>query len=329
MNTIFEVERELLIKQIPYSLFEKDSYIELKSNKYGRIRITETDFVNKFSVIRKNDVLVSYCTLKEVIDFVKKYVKPVEPVECTKIDNSENLTDTQLKISEILDAMKDLLLYKNKKYGDSAINPKKIFYKGDSTNSILIRLDDKIGRVMSHTDEKPRTNDVADIIGYCTLLLISMGVTPEDIAMRRAQGYTTTFYVCCNPSFPNTFTTSQPYEAELLGWKNIAHDYDGFLRWAYNSWAENPQYDSRFGNWMSGDTYFVYPYNRSSIRFERLIDGIEVSEKIRALRVAAADMSGVDAVLEKVRTMKITDYEQPWRDIVIEARKALDDASRK
>ena len=90
--------------------------------------------------------------------------------------------DTQAKIREITDAMKDLLLYKNKKYGDSAINPKKIFYKGDSTNSILIRLDDKIGRVMSNTEEKPRVNDVCDIIGYCTLLLISMGVTAEDIA---------------------------------------------------------------------------------------------------------------------------------------------------
>ena len=62
------------------------------------------------------------------------------------------------------------------------VNPKGIFYKGDSTNSILIRLDDKIGRVMSNTEEKPRVNDVCDIIGYCTLLLISMGVTAEDIA---------------------------------------------------------------------------------------------------------------------------------------------------
>lgn len=35
---------------------------------------------------------------------------------------------------------------------------------------------------MSNPDEKPRINDVADIIGYCTLLMISMGVTPEDIA---------------------------------------------------------------------------------------------------------------------------------------------------
>ena len=91
-------------------------------------------------------------------------------------------TPTQRKIREITNAMQDLLLYKNNKYGDSAINPKKVFYKGDATNSILIRLDDKLGRVMSNTEAKPRVNDVCDIIGYCTLLLISMGVTPEDIA---------------------------------------------------------------------------------------------------------------------------------------------------
>lgn len=90
-------------------------------------------------------------------------------------------TSTQQKIKDVLSGMTDLLLYKNRKYGDSAIHPKKIFYKGDSTNSILIRLDDKIGRVMSNTEEKPRVNDVADIIGYCTLLLVSMGITSEDL----------------------------------------------------------------------------------------------------------------------------------------------------
>ena len=62
-----------------------------------------------------------------------------------------------------------------------ALNPKHIFYKGDAVNSILIRLDDKLGRIMANTDEKPRINDVADIIGYCTLLLISMGVDKADI----------------------------------------------------------------------------------------------------------------------------------------------------
>lgn len=92
-----------------------------------------------------------------------------------------NENDTQNKINEIMEAMQDLLLYKNRLYGNSALNPKQIFYKGDAVNSILIRLDDKLGRIMANTDEKPRINDVADIIGYCTLLLISMGVDKADI----------------------------------------------------------------------------------------------------------------------------------------------------
>ena len=85
-----------------------------------------------------------------------------------------NENDTQNKINEIMEAMQDLLLSKNRLYGNSALNPKHIFYKGDAVNSILIRLDDKLGRIMANTDEKPRINDVADIIGYCTLLLIRM-----------------------------------------------------------------------------------------------------------------------------------------------------------
>lgn len=92
-----------------------------------------------------------------------------------------NENDTQNKINEIMEAMQDLLLSKNRLYGNSALNPKQIFYKGDAVNSILIRLDDKLGRIMANTDEKPRINDVADIIGYCILLLISMGVDKADI----------------------------------------------------------------------------------------------------------------------------------------------------
>lgn len=154
-------------------------------------------------------------------------------------------------------------------------------------------------------------------------------VSKEDIDMRREKGFYTTFYVCCHPSFPNTFTCSDPYESELLGWYNVAYDYDGILRWAYNSWAAEPEMDSRFGKWISGDTYFVYPYNRSSIRFEKLIDGIEVAEKVRQLRRDGVDVSEIEAALAKVRSAKITDYDQPWYEIMTEAREALDAVSRK
>lgn len=144
-----------------------------------------------------------------------------------------------------------------------------------------------------------------------------------DILERRGKGLNTTFYVCCNPRYPNTFTNSQPYEAELLGWYGLALDYDGMLRWAYNSWPADPMTDSRYGNWNSGDTYLVYPGNRSSVRFERLIDGIQSAEKVRTLRKEGVNVSEIDKVLEQIRSLNVNDPTLPWRQIVITAKEAL------
>ena len=154
-------------------------------------------------------------------------------------------------------------------------------------------------------------------------------VDHEDIVMRRENNQNTTFYVCCGPHFPNTFTWSQPYEAEMLGWLNVTYDYDGMLRWAYNSWPSDPQMDSRFGSWPAGDTYLTYPQCRSSLRFERLIDGIESAEKVRRLRVAGVDISEVEAMLKKIRSTDFLDHKQPWLEIIKQARATLDEASRK
>ena len=138
-------------------------------------------------------------------------------------------------------------------------------------------------------------------------------VDPADLEARRAKGYSTTFYVCCGPAYPNTFTSSQPYESELLGWHGVAMDFDGMLRWAYNSWCENPVQDSRYGNWPAGDTFFVYPDARSSIRFERLIDGIEISEKVRILKKEGVDLAPLyDALQQEFLANNINDPWQPW-----------------
>lgn len=104
-----------------------------------------------------------------------------------KAASKEELTGTQLRISEVSDAMKDLLLYKNKMYGDSAINPLRVFTAHlhdanlpDNVIEICVRLDDKLSRVKNAGEL--RFNDVEDIIGYCTLLLIGLGAKPTDIA---------------------------------------------------------------------------------------------------------------------------------------------------
>lgn len=87
--------------------------------------------------------------------------------------------DTQERIIELTDAIKELLLEKNKRYGDSAISPKRRFSKLDATQGILIRLDDRMNRIKS--SDELRTNDISDLIGYLFLLLISKGVTSGEI----------------------------------------------------------------------------------------------------------------------------------------------------
>ena len=161
----------------------------------------------------------------------------------------------------------------------------------------------------------------------CSVAQRQLYLTQEEIDERRAKGHVTTFYVCCSTYFPNSFTYSQPWESELLNWHAISKDYDGQLRWAYNSWPDRPEYDSRFRTMASGDTYQVYPYARTSMRFERMIDGIEDYEKIRILRAKYADKKEVLAPLEKklneMAGMKLTDTNLPWHRTLQEAKALL------
>ena len=88
---------------------------------------------------------------------------------------------TQKQIMMICDEMKELLLEKNKRYGDAAIHPRKVFYKGDAKDSILVRLNDKVSRIENNPAPKPRINDLCDLIGYLVLYLVADGVTKDDI----------------------------------------------------------------------------------------------------------------------------------------------------
>jgi hypothetical protein len=98
------------------------------------------------------------------------------------------------------------------------------------------------------------------------------------------------------------FTFSDPAEAVYAAWYAKANGFDGFLRWAYNSWVENPVMDSRFRSWPSGDTFIVYPEARSSIRFERLIEGIQDVEKLSLLIAGLGQQKtpGAEAKLKSI-----------------------------
>ena len=50
------------------------------------------------------------------------------------------------------------------------------------------------------------------------------------------------------------------------------------------NWTDNPLSDTRFRLFAPGDTYLIYPGPRSSVRYERFIEGVALAEKVRLLR---------------------------------------------
>ena len=75
-------------------------------------------------------------------------------------------------IADECDAIKLMLLEKNRKYGDSALHPTRVFSKASAVEQILVRIDDKLSRVASaQTDEDEDV--VRDLVGYLVLLRIA------------------------------------------------------------------------------------------------------------------------------------------------------------
>ena len=147
---------------------------------------------------------------------------------------------------------------------------------------------------------------------YC--ITIAERFPAETIHSRRAAGKVTTYYTCCTEPRPNTFTFSQPAEAEWLAWHSAKENLDGYLRWALNSWVKNPLQDSRFTAWAAGDTYLIYPDARSSVRMERLIEGVQAFEKVRILKDEFRKKGNKAAIRNMDRALQMFD-EQSLREV--------------
>ena len=78
------------------------------------------------------------------------------------------------KVKLVLTEIKSLLQSKNKRYGNSALDPVRIFSKAAETDQILCRIDDKLSRIKNMgTDTQIDEDTVNDLIGYLILFKIS------------------------------------------------------------------------------------------------------------------------------------------------------------
>ncbi len=132
---------------------------------------------------------------------------------------------------------------------------------------------------------------------YC--IAYGQSFKAEELARRNEKGWVTTCYTACPDAEPNICSNNKPSDAAYLPIHAISKGFNGFLRWAWMNWTDDPLRDTRFRMFTPGDTYVVYPGGRSGIRFERIIEGVQAAEKIRILRELYAQ-NGDTEVLQKL-----------------------------
>ena len=129
----------------------------------------------------------------EGMEFNKPY--PIDNMDATgDIQHSEHYFDTtrnidtsppvdekiqktikfQNDLDTLLTNIGNLLKSKNEAYGNTSLNPPKIFSKLDSTEAICARIDDKIMRIKNKGLVSATEDTVTDLIGYLLLLKMSM-----------------------------------------------------------------------------------------------------------------------------------------------------------
>lgn len=89
--------------------------------------------------------------------------------------------DRQKQIEMVCDEVKELLVAKNKAYGDAALCPINVFSNLSAKEGIMVRLDDKLKRIQNKGLNSDTEDTLLDVIGYLVLLRVSMmDVQPKE-----------------------------------------------------------------------------------------------------------------------------------------------------
>lgn len=116
------------------------------------------------------------------------------------------------------------------------------------------------------------------------------------------------WYVCCGPWNMNTFIKSDLLEARYLGILTSFLNLDGFLRWNYTVWPNDPRHDIRYNGkvFPAGDTNFVYPANNGSVllsqrwyALKRGVEDFELLAKVKAAGKADVLQKAFDLVVRE------------------------------
>lgn len=96
------------------------------------------------------------------------------------------MSEVQRLIVQECDALRDLLIAKNRKYGNSALEPKRVFSRSDPIEQLKVRIDDKLSRIQSAQSDDDE-DVVLDLMGYLVLLRVARRLARNTRAAPDAQ----------------------------------------------------------------------------------------------------------------------------------------------
>ena len=107
------------------------------------------------------------------------------------LDGKERYTSIEFfkhDISEIIDKIESTLLMKNLEYGNSALEPLRIFSNASPIEQINVRLDDKLSRMLNDCEKTIKEDTVFDFIGYLILKMIAEKIDSNN-ETKKVYGY--------------------------------------------------------------------------------------------------------------------------------------------
>lgn len=118
-------------------------------------------------------------TFRRLADSEREETSKVDPFEM-KVDEPvateapstvvTSSASTQDLIRRVCDEVKEMLVAKNIAYGDSALNPVRVFSRCSPEEQLRVRIDDKLSRIMRGHELNEDT--IQDLIGYLILLKV-------------------------------------------------------------------------------------------------------------------------------------------------------------
>ena len=113
---------------------------------------------------------------KTITPYTKKLAgKPVEYISKEEYHKVLAATEPTDPIASMFDELKTFVMQKNSSYGNSVLDPVRVFSKADKKEQIRVRIDDKLSRlVRGNSDIESDTDIIKDLIGYLVLLLVNM-----------------------------------------------------------------------------------------------------------------------------------------------------------